>query len=274
MKRNLMTISVIGIILFASLVAAVNILASDNSIDVEALTVANQLYNTGSYAEAAQMYEQLLSQGIVDSTLYYNLGNAYYVQGDPGRAILNYQRAARLDPRDPDIRANLALVRAQSAHETINEPNSPLQSLANFTSSWLTLDETALLSLVLWFLIGFLVLTYRQFQPGKIRTLTQYGLILATLIFLVAGISFGCRLYAEHTRPEAVIIAEQVTINSSPGDEFATDFHLASGTEVELIDIQGSWAHLALPNDILDGWIPLSSIETVSLNETIGMPTF
>jgi len=274
MKRNLITISLTGIILFAGLIAGVNVLVSENSADGQTMVVANQLYNTGSYAEAAQMYEQLLSQGIVDSSLYYNLGNAYYVQGDLGRAILNYQRAARLDPRDPEIRANLSLARALAANENIVEPKSPFQSLANFTSSWLTLDETALISLALWFLLGFLVLTYRQFQPGKIRTLAQYGTIITLLIFTVAGISFGSRLYADQTRPEAVIIADQVTINTSPGEEFATDFSLASGAEVELLDIQGSWAHLALPNDILDGWIPVSTIETVSLSEFEGTPTF
>ena len=274
MKRNLLVISLFGIILFASLIAGVNVLVSENSADGQAMVVANQLFNTGNYAEAAQMYEQLLSQGMVNSSLHYNLGNAYYVQGDLGRAILNYQRAARLDPRDPDIRANLALARAQSANEVIDGPSSPFQSLANFTSSWLTLDETALLSLGLWFLLAFMILTYRQLQPGRMRTLALNGTFLIIIIFLFAGVSFGSRLYIEHTRPEAVIIADQVTINTSPGEEFATDLSLVSGTEVELLDIQGSWAHLALPNNIIDGWIPLSTIETVSLSDYEGTPTF
>ena len=187
---------------------------------------------------------------------------------------MNYQRAARLDPRDPDIRANLALARAQSANETIDEPSSPFQSLAKFTSSWLTLDETAFITLGLWFMIGFMIFTYRQLQPGRMRTLALNGIFLAILIFLVAGVSFGSRLYIEHTRPEAVIIADQVTIYNSPGEGFATDFSLSSGTEVKLIDVQGSWAHLALPNNFLDGWIPLSTIETVSLNVAVGIPTF
>jgi len=274
MKRNLMTISLIGFLLFASLIAGVNVLAANNSIDVEAMTVANQLYNTGSYAEAAQVYEQLLSQGMTHSSLYYNLGNAYYVQGDLGRAILNYQRAARLDPRDPEIRANLALARNQSANNTVDQSSSPFQGLANFTSSWLTLNETALFTLGLWFMLGFMILTYRQLQPGRLRTLAQNGIFLTLLLFLIAGISFGSRLYAEHTRPEAVIVADQVTINNSPGEDFATDFSLSSGTEVKLIDVQGSWAHLALPNEVLDGWIPLSTIETISLSEFEGTPTF
>jgi hypothetical protein len=44
----------------------------------------------------------------------YNLGNAYARAGKPGMAVLNYERAALLAPADPDIEANLALVRAGS----------------------------------------------------------------------------------------------------------------------------------------------------------------
>lgn len=264
MKRNLLTITLIGILLLGSLVAGIYSLASSDSFDVEAMEVANQLYSTGSYAEAGQVYEQLLSQGMANSSLYYNLGNAYYAQGDLGRAILNYQRASRLNPRDPQIRENLALARTQSVNEAAVASSNPIQSLADFSSSWFTLNETALLTLGLWFLLGFLFIAFRRIQPGKMRSFTQFGLILTALIFLMMGISLGTRLYTEQIRPEAVIIADQVTINSSPGDEFTTDFSLSSGAEVEVLDVQGSWAHLALPNDILDGWIPLSTMETVS----------
>jgi tetratricopeptide (TPR) repeat protein len=274
MKRNLITTTLIGILLFGSLAAGIYSLASSDSFDGEAMAVANQLYNTGSYAEAIQVYEQLLSRGMVNSSLYYNLGNAYYIQGDLGRAILNFQRAARLNPRDPEIREYLALARTQSANEATAEPGSPIQSLAGFTSSWFTLNENALLTLGLWFLLGFLVFAFRQIQPGKIRAFTQYGLILVALIFVMMGISLGSRIYAEQSRPEAVIIADQVTLNSSPGDEFTTDFSLSSGAEVAVLDVQGSWAHLALPNDILDGWIPVNTLETVSLMGSSRKPIF
>jgi len=273
MIRNLLTISFVGIILIGSLIAGISYLTSKNSVDVETMAVANQLYNNGEYSTAAQFYEQLISQGKVHSSLYYNLGNAYYVQGDFGRAILNYQRASRLDPRDPDIRENLAMARNQSANE-IDQISNPLDGLANFTSSWLTLNETALITLGLWFLLGLVIFTYRQLQPGRTRTIALNGIFLTLLIFLAAGVSFGSRLYIEHTKPEAVIIADQVTINSSPDDDTSTDFSLTSGAEVKLLEIQGDWAKLGLPNDVLEGWIPVSTIETVSLDKTPVTPTF
>jgi hypothetical protein len=41
----------------------------------------------------------------------YNAANAYARAGKPGMAVLNYERASLLAPNDPDIEANLRLVR-------------------------------------------------------------------------------------------------------------------------------------------------------------------
>jgi tetratricopeptide (TPR) repeat protein len=259
--------------MFTGLAVAVNYFSSNNSLDSETIFVANQLYEAGRYQEAAQVYEQLLSQGVVNSSLYYNLGNTYLVQGDHGRAILNYQRAMRLDPRDPDIKANLAIARARSAGEFNVETANPIQSLARFSSSWMTLNEMAIMALVFWFILGFFAFAYRQLQPGKTRAFMQYGIILAALLFTSASLSFGSRLYVERTTPEAVIVDDVVTLNSDPGEEYATEFQLVSGTEVKLLGTQGRWAHLTGHNEAIEGWIPLSSIETVSWRLDPGHPT-
>jgi hypothetical protein len=52
--------------------------------------------------------------GTVDASAssLYNTGNHYARQGKTGMAVLYYERARILSPHDPDIRANLARVRA------------------------------------------------------------------------------------------------------------------------------------------------------------------
>src|SRR5579863_2348505 len=44
----------------------------------------------------------------------YNLANSFARAGKPGLAVLNYERARLLDPKDPDIEANLSHVRQVS----------------------------------------------------------------------------------------------------------------------------------------------------------------
>ena len=47
--------------------------------------------------------------------VFYNLGNSYQRLGKYGYAILAYERARLLTPRDPDLSANLALARKAAA---------------------------------------------------------------------------------------------------------------------------------------------------------------
>jgi len=68
---------------------------------------ANKQYEAGSYSSAINSYEDLLSKGLRSAQLFYNLGNAYFKAGKPGPAILNYERARVLDPRDEDMKFNL-----------------------------------------------------------------------------------------------------------------------------------------------------------------------
>jgi hypothetical protein len=94
----------------------------------------------------------------------------------------------------------------------------------------------------------------------------QYGIVLVTLLFVIAGFSLASRMYIEHTQPGGVIVAPEVALSSSPGDEFATEFRLFSGTEVRVSGTQGDWVHLSVHDEALDGWIPLDTVETISGN--------
>src|SRR5450631_1410960 len=51
----------------------------------------------------------------------YNLANSYARAGQPGLAVLNYERARLLAPGDPDIEANLQRIR-DSAHLPSDSP--------------------------------------------------------------------------------------------------------------------------------------------------------
>jgi tetratricopeptide (TPR) repeat protein len=69
----------------------------------------------------------------------YNLANSYARADRPGMAILNYERASLLSPDDPDVQANLRLVRA-SAHlpaETPDDFDRIARIASPFWVSWI-----------------------------------------------------------------------------------------------------------------------------------------
>jgi len=63
----------------------------------------DSLFAAGRYREAAAALEEEIKTSGESSTRYANLGNCYYLLGDLGHAVLSYERATLLDPRDKAI---------------------------------------------------------------------------------------------------------------------------------------------------------------------------
>ncbi|MFP4521689.1 MAG: tetratricopeptide repeat protein, partial [Fibrobacterota bacterium] len=53
----------------------------------------NREYTEKNYTAAAEEYRKIISMGVHNSTVYYNLGNALYRSGELGRALLAYEKA-------------------------------------------------------------------------------------------------------------------------------------------------------------------------------------
>lgn len=272
MKR-ILVLALTGLIiigLFAvtqsGLLVPARVLAKPTTSATDIMLMANDLYDGKQFAQAAQAYQQLVNQGFADSALFYNLGNAYFKQGDLGRAIVSYRRAERLAPRDPDIQANLDLARGLAV-DRIDEDNNHvfLGRLAQVTQVWLTTDELALVALGLWFMFAFLFVAFTNSRGGShLREGLQYALIVASILLAVGVLSLADRLYVDEARSEGVIVASEVDVTSGPSSQHVTEFTLHSGTEVSLIETRGSWMRLALPGGRFQGWVPASAVEAVT----------
>ena len=74
---------------------------------------AHLAYREARYQEAYDGYARLLGTAGADGQLLYNLGNAAFRLNQIGRAILYYERAQVLLPRDADLKFNLGHAREQ-----------------------------------------------------------------------------------------------------------------------------------------------------------------
>jgi len=234
------------------------------TVNAEGMAVANRLYEEGKYAQASQAYEQVAAQGVADAALFYNLGNAYFKQADVGRAILNYRRAGWISPRDADIHANLALARSQRLDRLEDEGEDALPLRLADASRSLTLDELATSALALWFLCALLLIAFSLAQHGSgLREGLQYALIVAALLLCAGVFLLASRLYLEQSKPDGVILAEQVEVSSAPGGG-VVQFNLHSGAEVSILEQRREWVRLALPGGKLQGWLPASALARVT----------
>ena len=83
-------------------------LNSGYAIDFESLMQSgNHYYEQGEFAKAIAEYQKIIAAEGVSSTVHYNLGCAYFNEEVFGRAILHFEKARQLSPRDVDILHNL-----------------------------------------------------------------------------------------------------------------------------------------------------------------------
>ena len=271
MKRSTFSLILITLLLLAGLLLALTVLSPKVSADATAVDAANNLYMSGHYAEAVQLYEEQVARGVQDAALFFNLGNAYFQQGNLGRAVLNLERAAQLNPRDADIENNLAIVREQTTELFAEEaevfgsmPVGPLAVLADITG-WMTENETAVLVLSFWFLLSLFIIARRQTNSEKVQKALQVGAVLVLALLFISGASLASRAFLEQTQPAGVVVSPTVAVSNGPGAEFATAFSLNGGTAVNFTETQGNWVRLAVPEGAGENWLPLEAIETLAV---------
>lgn len=72
-------------------------------------TTADSLYVVQDYKRAAAEYQAQLSEGGISDELFYNIGNCYFRMNQYPQAILNYQKALKMNPQHADAQDNLLL---------------------------------------------------------------------------------------------------------------------------------------------------------------------
>ena len=68
----------------------------------ELFAQAVQKYQSGDYAAAIDLNERILKEaGVESASVYFNLGNSYFRNGELGRAIANYLRVRPYSSMSP-----------------------------------------------------------------------------------------------------------------------------------------------------------------------------
>ncbi len=223
---------------------------------------ANNLYSAGNYPEAIGLYETIVSQRMESAELYFNLGNAYYKIHNYPRSILNYERALLCNPRDVDIRHNLAKARLYIIDQVDEIPEFIIKKWINSVIILFKSNTWALLSLVTFTLGILFLLVY--FLSGKLvmrRAGFYAGSIVLILSFILFYVSFKSKNLIENSN-EAIIMTPTVTIKSSPRDSGTNLFIIHEGTKVSIVDSLDNWYEIRL-SDGKQGWMQQKDIESI-----------
>lgn len=204
------------------------------------------------YQQAIDGFERLEADGVHNAKLYYNLGNAYFLRGDLGRAILHYRRGLRLEPGNRRLQANLYYARGQRIDQFDTNERHPLVSRLLFWHDDLNVSAQATVALVGFLLMWAGACTHVFWRQPFLLWLSASGALLCLL--------FAASTWVEHrqhvTARHGVVVAAESSVRKGNGESYALQFPqpLHPGAEFAVLETRRAWLYVRLENGAT-GWI-------------------
>lgn len=253
--RTKLRISVISFFLF-SLIGIGLLSAEDNTgLDFESAAAD---YRQAKYDEAIAKYQKILSSGSESGNLYYNLGNCHIKKGDLAKAMLNYERARQLMPRDKDLQANYQY--AKSLLKLKVEPKPKIWILRILDSFYgnFTVDGLTLFCFLFYLILVILIAVAAAFVLWRAKL---FGIIIILAILFLTSL-FAVVERVNLSQHQAIILVSETAAKFEPFSEATTYFNLYAGMEVEIISSNDGWVKVRR-QDGKSGWINRDNLEKV-----------
>lgn len=220
---------------------------------------ANEAYTQQNFEQAVELYESVLTQGKESGPLYYNLGNTYFRIGKIGKAVLNYERALMITPRDSALRANY-----RYAKSFVGKAEGEQQSVffLRFLKDIFTLytfNEICRMILLLIFLLSCVHLCglYFHWKPG--RRVAALLVIGGIVVFYAVGLFWKM----QNVFGRAVVLSAS-SAYFEPREGATVHFSLFEGDNVKILSGDGSlgWSKVRRFDGKV-GWVNSEDVEEI-----------
>lgn len=272
MKRVLLSLLIISsYILTANAQADSTQVADAKPTEQEVSVVAEEqqaveAFDNGKFSEAAEIYEKLISEhnakSEVSADLYYNLGNAYFRDGEIAKAILNYERALLLNPGDKDIRHNIKFANTRIEDKIENSGSFFLTKWINSFQETMSSNAWAWFAVVSFVLLIVCIFVFFFSKTVLAKQITFYaGIVLVVLVIL--GNVFAFRQRSDIlNRDSAIIMTPSAIVRSSPNTNGKEVFTLHAGTKIKITKEDRDWSEIETAAGNV-GWIENKRIEKI-----------
>ena len=251
-------------IMVVALLLSVGFSMETRAKDLDSLWTAGvRAYTDGKFAEASADWTAIEETGHKSARLYYNLGNAWFKQGNYPKAILNYERALRLDPSYSDARYNLEFTGNFVQDKIEPVPEFILKGMARKVCYVTGADAWAVIFLIL---LAAALAMGLMFLLGASSAKRRAGFYIGIIFLLlsIGALSFSIWQKSDSVKTDAAIVMAPVSsVKSSPSAGSSKDlFVIHEGTKVTILDEVGAWRNISLA-DGRQGWITSSSLEVI-----------
>ena len=221
---------------------------------------ANVSYRTGDYAKAGKLYASLVEEAPQVAVFHYDLANACVRLGKLSQAILEYEKAQILDPRNADIRENLRHTRGLLEYRVEDNRNWYLKA-TEAVLKFATEREvyTVVLAVLFVFLLGGVLFFIRG--RGVFWNLWQRFVFLVLLMALL--VAAGKQVQSNLIR-DAIVMQKECEARFGPSEHDQVAFRMGEGIKVFVMDRREDWSRVLLTNGE-SGWVRDTDIAEVKV---------
>lgn len=223
---------------------------------------ANQLYQQENYTQAIEKYLEIYNNGYESWQLYYNLGNSYYKTRQFGRAILNYERALKLNPKNEDIQLNLDLANLTVVDKIIVPPQFITTRLFSDLKEFWGMQTLTLIAIGMYLILMLMIIVKIISHSRTAQRILNIVLVPAVIIFLVIAAILVIRIHENNASRHAIVLADKIDVLSSPGEQATELFSLHEGLKFKVEEIRDDWAKIRLADGKV-GWVRKNLFEII-----------
>ena len=245
--------TIVCVVMFMS---SYNTYGADNS---KAKTAAEftKFYNNGKFDKALEICKERTNLSSPNPDWIYNLGNCYFQKGDLAKAMVCYERALRLSPRNSDVLENLNFVRRKLFLPDVYQTSTPVE-LIKFIRDYLRPDEWLLIFFIGWFMI-FTSLIIRRLRFTNIWLILC---ITAVTVCVLSATAYLTEQSSHYNSSNAIVVERNVKVYSLPTkDSPDAGFILNSGEQVRIQENVQNW--IRVRKDKSEGWIIKNKAEQI-----------
>lgn len=239
-----------------------DLLNQANQTFSKASTDPNQDDRQTEYLKAAAYYQEIIDKGdIHNPKLYYNMANAYLLAGKLGKAILNYNRALKLDKYDHNIQKNLAFARSKRVNNFEMQIKDKILKTIFFWHYDFSLKTRYMLGTIglgLFFILMGIFIIFGK-KTGLI------SLLVITFLFCTALLTSAfTESFLKNVQKSGVITAVKSTAYQGDGEHYPQSFTepLNEGIEFDVLEDRGTWLYIQLP-DKSKCWIKRQDVDVI-----------
>ncbi len=218
---------------------------------------ATQLAQSGKINDAVNAFEKLADENQTSAAVLYNLGNCYHTNGNHGRAILAYERARLLTPRDPDLLGNLEVSRKAANASAAPRTQGKWGEIADALSRH---EWSKLLVYSAWIVAICVMLI---FLKTTFSSSWRNGIIACAVLFVIL---IGLASWSLHLRKSEITRAVVVTKTSLLLSPFATAdirSNCEAGSMIAVQQQHQDYYFVNLLGTEISGWINRRDFEKI-----------